>query len=821
MTRSPRLATDQGRDPREPRPAPPPRPSGVRSVLARLPIGSQGVPVELQGLAARIRASSPRVDLREVVRAYAYAADAHEGQYRKSGEAYITHPVAVATKLADLGLDTDTIVASLLHDVVEDTDVTRADVAEHFGEEVARLVDGVTKLDQLEVASKQHQQAETLRKMILAMAEDIRVLVIKLCDRWHNMETLGAMPREKQKRIAQETLDIYAPLAHRLGMQHLKLDLEDLGFGALHPKRHAEIVAMVEERTPERDAYINKVVAQLQERCREIRVRADIAGRPKHYYSIYEKMVLRGKEFDEIHDLIGIRILVDTVRDCYAVLGQVHSGWRPIQGRFKDYIAMPKSNFYQSLHTSVVGPEGRPLEIQIRTHEMHQTAEYGVAAHWKYKEEHRGREGGASELDWVQRLAEWQQDTDLDDPSEYLDALKIDLYQDEVFVFTPNGDVVALPKGATPIDFAYTIHTDVGHRCIGARVNGRLIPLDQPLANGVTVEIMTSKAEDAGPSRDWLKIAKSQRARSKIRAWFNKERREDAHERGRESVLRALRKEGLSLGRVAASGELAEVAGELSYTSVDALLRAVGEGHVKGPVVAKAIVSKVLDEDEVDTGNLFDDIRQAPIRIRPGTGSGVSIEGDKDMMVSIASCCGAVPGDQIAGFVTRGRGVSVHRRDCPNMADLARQQPERILAVDWTGERAAKAYEVTTQVEAFDRHHLLRDITSVLGDLRVSITSAQVSTRRDRVAVLRFSFEMGDPEHLDYVLRSIRKVDGVYDAYRVTPGGGAEGDAAVVDAALESALERVAQEGSDADADDQADEGADVAAEVEATAPTD
>lgn len=761
----------------------------MRSVLSRLPIGPSPVPPALQGLAARIRISSPKVDLRDVVRAYQYAEAAHEGQYRKSGEAYITHPVAVATKLADLGLDTATIVAALLHDAVEDTDVSLADVSEHFGEEVAQLVDGVTKLDQLEVSSKQHQQAETLRKMILAMAQDIRVVVIKLSDRLHNMETLGSMPREKQKRIAQETLDIYAPLAHRLGMQNLKLRLEDLGFATLHPKRYEEIVAMVGERTPEREAYIHRVVADLEERCREVRVKAEITGRPKHHYSIYEKMVVRGKEFDEIHDLIGLRVLVESVRDCYAVLGQVHAAWRPIPGRFKDYIAMPKFNFYQSLHTSVIGPDGRALEIQIRTFDMHHTAEFGVAAHWKYKDAARGGASGASEFDWVQRLAEWQQDTDLDDPAEYLDALKIDLYQDEVFVFTPNGDVIALPKNATPIDFAYTIHTDVGHRCVGARVNGRLVPLDHKLVNGVTVEVMTSKAEDAGPSRDWLKIAASQRARSKIRAWFNKERREDALERGRESVSRALRQHGMSLGRVAGSGELAEVAGELSYTSVDGLMRAVGEGHVTGPAVARAIIDRVLDEDGIEPQNLLDSIKQAPIRIRSGTGSGVSIDGDKDMMVALASCCGPVPGDQIAGFVTRGRGVSVHRRDCPNMADLARQQPERILAVDWTGERAAMAYEVTTQVEAFDRHHLLRDITSVLGDLRVSITSAQVTTRRDRVAVLRFSFEMGDPDHLDYVLRSMRSIDGVYDAYRVTPSG--EGaDAEVVTAAIEAGSKR-------------------------------
>jgi len=755
----------------------------MKGLLARLPIGAtSGIPPELGGLVARIRESSPKVDVREVVRAYRVAEVAHEGQRRQSGEAYITHPVAVATQLADLGLDTATIVASLLHDVVEDTAVTTAEIASAFGDEVAHLVEGVTKLDAVETANKQQQQAETLRKMIIAMASDIRVLVIKLSDRLHNMETLGPMPRDKQKRIAQETLDIYAPLAHRLGMQNMKLRLEDLGFATLHPKRYEEIVAMVEERTPERDAYIQSVIDEVQARLREVKIKADVTGRPKHYYSIYEKMVLRGKEFDEIHDLVALRITVDSVRDCYAALGQVHASWRPVSGRFKDYIAMPKLNYYQSVHTSVIGPDGRPLEIQIRTWDMHHTAEYGVAAHWKYKADHRGQGVDPGDLDWVRRLAAWQQDADVDDPGDYLDALKIDLYADEVFVFTPNGDVMALPAGSTPIDFAYAIHTEVGHRCVGARVGGRLVPLDTPLDNGVTVEVMTSRAEDAGPSRDWLRIAVSHRARSKIRAWFNRERREDAIERGRESVTRAVRKKGLALGRVAASGELAEVAAELSYRSVDDLMRAVGESHVTGAQVAEHVVARVLGDVEEDD-ELY--VPPSPIRITTGTGSAVSIDGDKDMLVTLARCCNPVPGDQIAGFVTRGRGVSVHRRDCPNMSDLAGQQPERILAVDWTGERAATAFTVTIHVEAFDRHHLLRDITSVLGDLRVNITEATVTTRRDRVAVLKFTFEMGDPTHLDYILRSVGAVHGVFDAYRVTPQGRGTND--VIESALDEA----------------------------------
>ena len=735
-------------------------------MLSRLPGRSPDVPAMVEPLILAIRASSSKVDVREVLRAYDYAAAAHGDQMRKSGEPYITHPVAVAAELAALGLDTDTVVAALLHDVVEDTPASREEIAEWFGESVAHLVDGVTKLDRLKVQSKEEQQAETLRKMILAMAQDIRVLVIKLADRLHNMDTIQYMPREKQKRIAQETLDIYAPLAHRLGMQTFKLKLEDLSFATLHPNRYEELVAMVQERQPEREAFIDQVVLEIREQVRALRVRADVSGRPKHYYSIYEKMVLRGKEFDEIHDLVGVRVIVDSVRDCYAVLGQLHAHWRPLPGRFKDYIAMPKFNLYQSLHTTVVGPEGRPIEIQLRTWSMHQTAEYGVAAHWKYKGDGRLKDQpapeAATDLSWLDAMLEWQEE--VDEPDEYLESLRIDLYQDEVFVFTPGGDVKALPADSTPIDFAYAVHTEVGHRCVGARVNGRLVPLEYKLVNGDTIEILTSKAEDAGPSRDWLQLATSPRARSKIRAHFNRERRHDAEERGREQLARALRRSGLSLTRIAGSGELADAASGLNYADLPTLFRAVGEGHVDARELAAQVLAQTTETDE----DLPDPQvpTSMPIRIGRAT-DGVQVEGDSGMMVKLARCCTPVPGDRIVGFVTRGRGVSVHRGDCPNVADLE-QTPERFIEVAWSG-APGSSFLVSVQVEALDRKHLLRDITAVLGDLHINILSAQVTTRRDRVSVLRFSFELADPAHLDHALRSMQRVEGVYDVYRVVP----------------------------------------------------
>ena len=754
---------------REDKPAPPP-PRQSRGLLSRLPLVSRtDVPELAVPLADGIKAGSPKVDLAEVIRAFHYADEAHDGQMRKSGEPYITHPVAVATELAGLGLDTPTIVAALLHDVVEDTPATRSEIEEYFGSDVALLVDGVTKLDRLAVDSKQAQQAETFRKMIVAMARDIRVLLIKLADRLHNMSTLEHMPREKQKRIAQETLDIYAPLAHRLGMQTFKLSLEDLGFAALHPKRYEEIVRKVEESTPEREAYIKEIKKELEAELRELRIRGEVTGRPKHYYSVYEKMTTRGKEFDEIHDLVGMRVIVPRVSDCYAILGQVHTRWRPVPGRFKDYIANPKFNLYQSLHTSVIGPSGRPLEVQIRTRAMHQTAEYGVAAHWKYKDGNRGGGGGrdGDDFPWLEQLLDWQED--VDDPTDYLESLKIDLYEDEVFVFTPDGDPRALPTGATPIDFAYAIHTEVGHRCIGARVNGRLVSLDHVLHNGDTVEVLTSKAPDAGPSRDWLRIVTSTRARSKIRAFFNRERREDAVDSGREAVMQALRKRGITPARVAGTGTVGAVAADLSYKDKPALFRAVAEGHVTPDQVATAVQELLSPpEDDTDAPVLP---AAPPIQLLQRANDDVEVDGDAGMLVKLARCCTPVPGDDIIGFVTRGRGVSVHRRDCSNVEDLS-HEPERLIDVDWSAEPSGRSsFLVGIEVEAFDRKHLLRDITAVLGDLHINITSATVHTRQDRQAMLRFTFELADPAHLDYALKSVHRVDGVYDAYRLVPDG--------------------------------------------------
>ncbi len=753
-------------EPTSERLTPPPRLSGVRAAFARLPLVQRpDIPSELTALAKAVRDHAPRVDLREVIRAYHYARDSHEGQYRKSGEPFISHPVSVATTLAELGFDTDTLVAALLHDVVEDTPATRDEIDRHFGGDVALLVDGVTKLDRVTVDSKQHQQAGTYRKMILAMSKDIRVLVIKLADRLHNMSTLEHMPRDKQKRIAQETLDIYAPLAHRLGMQAFKLELEDLGFRALHPKRYDEIVAMVRERNPQREAYIEEVTDQLNDMLRDLRIKGEITGRKKHLYSIYEKMTVRGREFDEIHDLVGMRIIVGSVGECYALLGQIHANWRPLEGRFKDYIASPKANLYQSLHTSVVGPQGRQLEIQIRTRAMHETAEYGVAAHWQYKEANRGED--AEDFPWLEQLLDWQ--ADVDDPGDFVQSLKHDLYDDEVFVFTPAGDVKQLPARSTPIDFAYAIHTEVGHRCVGARLNDRLVPLDHELNNGDVVEILTSKAEDAGPSRDWLDLVASTRAESKIRNYFNRERREDAEERGREQVTRALRRKGIGWTRAMGDGTLGEAAEALSYKDLDALLRAVGERHVPPGAVANH-VHKTYEPDPV--GDDAPPPTPPPLQLRATPTDDVVVDGDRGMLVNLASCCSPVPGDDILGFITKTRGVSVHRTDCTNALDLQRD-PERLLDVDWTtGDWSTSVFTAVIEIEAFDRKHLLRDITATLGDLHISITGAQVTTRKDHVAILRFTFELADPAHLGYAIDSVREVDGVYDAHRVVPSRG-------------------------------------------------
>jgi GTP diphosphokinase / guanosine-3',5'-bis(diphosphate) 3'-diphosphatase len=717
---------------------------------------------ELAPLLAEYQKRHRRADTTLIEIAFEGARRAHAEQVRRSGEPYLAHPLGVAMIVAELGLDDITIAGALLHDSVEDTTLTIDDIDEVFGAEIAGIVDGVTKLDRLHFDTKEAQQAASLRKMLVAMARDIRVLLIKLADRLHNMRTISALPEDKQQRIAKETLDIYAPLAHRLGIADVKWQLEDLSFQVLHPKRYAEIEQMVATRAPEREEYLAMVLSNVKDRLADVHIHAQVQGRPKHYWSIYEKMIVRGKEFDDVQDLVGLRVIVDSVKDCYGALGSIHSLWSPVQGRFKDYIAMPKFNLYQSLHTTVVGPQGKPVELQIRTHEMHRRAEYGIAAHWGYKE--RSRE---EDLAWLQRMVDWQQDSD--DPSEFLSTLKIDLEQGEVFVFTPKGKVITLPTGATPVDFAYAIHTEVGHRCIGARVNGRLVPLDSSLDSGDTVEIFTSKVSGAGPSRDWLQFVHTPRARSKIRQWFSRERRVDAMETGRDELVKALRKEGLPVQRITQSDALLAVAEQMHYADLDALHAAVGEGHVSGRAVAQRVQRELRGGEE-----------QLPVTTqRPPRGprsegkrsTGVHVEGLDDVMVRLSRCCTPVPGDEIMGFVTRGRGVSVHRTDCANAVSLA-AQAQRLIEVEWDHDQTA-TFVVSIEIEALDRSRLLRDVVQVLSEHHVNILMSTSQTSSDRVARLRFDFELADPGHLDSLLKAVQRVDSVFDAYRVLPGAAA------------------------------------------------
>ncbi len=719
----------------------------------------------LEPLIKTVRSTHPKADIRLIERAYDVAAHHHRDQKRKSGDPYITHPLAVATILADLGMNQETLCAALLHDTVEDTGYTLDELRGEFGDEIAALVDGVTKLDRVKYGEA--AEAETVRKMVVAMARDIRVLVIKLADRLHNMRTLRYLPRDKQERKARETLEIFAPLAHRLGMNTLKWELEDLAFATMYPKRFDEIARLVSERAPGRDDYLQAVIEHVATDLREAKVKATVTGRPKHYYSVYQKMIARDVGFDDIYDLVGIRVLVDSVRDCYAALGSIHARWNPVPGRFKDYIAMPKFNMYQSLHTTVIGPEGKTVELQIRTWGMHRRAEYGVAAHWKYKEETvAGRK--AADMQWLRQLLDWQQETA--DPAEFLETLRFDLSVSEVFVFTPKGDVIALPQGATPVDFAYAIHTEVGHRCIGTRVNGRLVPLESTLDNGDTIEVFTSRSPDASPSRDWLNFVKSPRARNKIRHWFSKERRETAIESGKDAIARAMRKQNLPLQRMMSGEALLALAREQRFTDVSALYAAVGEGHLSAQSVVHKLVQALGGPESAE-----DDIAETAIptrrrRSRPAGDPGVVVEGDPDVWVRLSRCCTPVPGDDIVGFVTRGNGVSVHRSACVNAADL-KSHPDRIVDVKWSpGEDSV--FLVAIQVEALDRPRLLSDVTRVLSDQHVNILSASVATSRDRVAISRFTFEMGDPKHLGHVLKAVRSVDGVYDAYRVTSGTG-------------------------------------------------
>jgi len=740
---------------------------GVRRRLARLGAqrGTSLNPV-LEPLIKTVRATHPKADVRLIERAYETAAYWHRDQKRLSGDPYITHPLAVATILAELGMNTDTICAALLHDTVEDTPYTLTELRGEFGEDIAALVDGVTKLDKVKYGES--AEAETVRKMVVAMSRDIRVLVIKLADRLHNMRTLRYLKREKQERKSREVLEIYAPLAHRLGMNTVKWELEDLAFQTLYPKRFDEIARLVSSRAPRREAFLQEVIRDVRDDLHEARIKNTVTGRPKHYYSIYQKMIARNVGFDDIYDLVGIRVLVDTVRDCYAALGTIHARWNPVPGRFKDYIAMPKFNMYQSLHTTVIGPGGKPVELQIRTWRMHQRSEYGVAAHWKYKEEavfsSQSKED-TQEMAWLRQLVDWQRETE--DPAEFLESLRFDLAAAEVYVFTPRGDVIPLPQGSTPVDFAYAIHTEVGHRTIGARVNGRLVALESTLDNGDTVEIFTAKTAEAGPSRDWLKFVQSPRARNKIRQWFSKERREAAVEAGKDQIARAMRKQGLPLQRLASADTLINLARDLRYPDVSGLYAAVGEGRVSAQSVVEKLVRSVgglagAQEDLAETTLPT----KAPKPLAQSD-SGVEVTGAPDVWVRLSRCCTPVPGDQISGFVTHGHGVSVHRTDCVNLAHLSDTQRERMVEVHWAPTEGS-VFLVAIQVEALDRTRLLSDVTRVLSDQHVNILSATVTTSRDRVAVSRFTFEMGDPKHLGHVLRAVRAIDGVYDVARVT-----------------------------------------------------
>lgn len=741
-----------------------PSASSLRRLVPRI-FSRGGSPGAVEQLIRTVRAANPRADISLVERAYEVAERAHRGQKRRSGEDYISHPVAVAQILADLGVTPVVIAAALLHDTVEDTEYSLDELNRDFGPEIAMLVDGVTKLDKVKYGDS--AQAETVRKMVVAMSKDIRVLVMKLADRLHNARTWGFVSGESAKRKAQETLEIYAPLAHRLGMQSLKAELEDLSFAVLKPKLYAEIEHLVTQRNPQRDEQVGAVIHAIESDLRESKIRGEVTGRPKELYSIYQKMVVRGREFDDIYDLVGIRVLVTSIRDCYAVLGAVHARWTPIPGRFKDYIATPKFNLYQSLHTTVIGPDGRAVEIQIRTFEMHQRAEYGVAAHWKYKQRQQSSatEPNSRDMAWLAHISDWQAETE--DPSEFLDALRFEIGAKEVYVFTPKGRVIGLPAGGTPVDFAYAVHTEVGHRTMGARVNGRLVPLETQLTNGDVVEVFTSKDQASGPNQDWLRFVKSRRAQNKIRQWFTKERREEASESGKEEITRALRKQGLPLHQVMNSEALQQVALQLRYVDIQGLFAAVGEGHVSVQSVLEK-VNALIAEDQASTepAVLTPPMTEMGRRSIATDTSGVIVTGAGDVLAKLAKCCTPVPGDDIKGFVTKGQGVSVHRTDCHNFQQL-QQQPERVVEVEWAP-NGKSVFLVQVQVEALDRAGLLSDLTRTLSEHHVNILSATVNTSTSRLAISQFLFEMANATHLDHVLAAVRKIDGVYDVYRIT-----------------------------------------------------
>jgi guanosine-3',5'-bis(diphosphate) 3'-pyrophosphohydrolase len=716
-------------------------------------------------LVADVAAYNPEVDRDLLERAYVFACGAHEGQQRRSGEAFINHPLGVAQILAELRRDDATIAAALLHDVVEDTDATIEEVRDELGEEVARLVEGVTKLTRIHFQSREHAQAENYRKMIVAMAQDRRVILIKLADRLHNMRTIEYLGKQKQLQKARETLEVYAPLAHRLGIHTIKWELEDLAFQTLHPRKYAEIRAMVNERRADREKYVEKAGRTLGSELEKVSIPAEISSRAKHYYSIYEKMAKRGKEFNEIYDLTAMRVLVDRdgkegERDCYGALGVIHSLWKPMPGRFKDYVAMPKFNMYRSLHTTVIGPEGKPLEIQVRTGEMDETAEYGIAAHWLYKGV-KSKKAAEAEVAWMKQLADWQQEET--DSRELIRAFP-ELASDEVYVFTPKGEVKDLPAGSTPIDFAYSVHTDVGHRTVGAKVNGRIVPLHYRLKSGDFVEILTSKQAGRGPSRDWLSLAASSRARNKIRQWFSRETREETEQRGRESLENALKQHNLPYKKLAGSPLLAQIIREMGFKKAEDFYLALGSGKLQVSQVANKVLHRLKTEGVVE---------EEPLPVRPkareavaSQNFGIHVPGVEDVLVRLAKCCTPVPGDEIAGYISLGKGITIHRRDCPNVRSLMRN-PERFTPVEWDG-GASKSFRVQIAVVSWDRARLLEDVARTFAEHGANIVEYGGHVE-DQMAKNWYVAEVGDLKALRSLLNSLRNIESVFDAYRVTP----------------------------------------------------
>ncbi|MBS4804479.1 MAG: bifunctional (p)ppGpp synthetase/guanosine-3',5'-bis(diphosphate) 3'-pyrophosphohydrolase [Clostridium sp.] len=724
-----------------------------------------------EDLMQKINENCHNIDKDMVKRAYDLACDAHKEQKRESGEPYVTHPVDVASILAEMGMDTSTIVAGLLHDVIEDTEYTYEDIKNSFNEEIANLVQGVTKLGKIEYKTKEEQQADNVRKMLLAMAKDIRVIIIKLADRLHNLRTLKFMPKEKQKQKAKETLDIYAPLAHRLGISKIKWELEDLAFRYLHEEEYYDLVKEIAEKRVERETYIAEIKEDLSKKLEESEIDSDIDGRPKHFYSIYKKMVNKNKSIEQIFDLTAIRILVNTVKDCYGVLGIVHTIYKPIPGRFKDYIAMPKPNMYQSLHTTVIGPQGKTFEIQIRTFEMHKTAEYGIAAHWKYKEGENQEEKENSfenKLAWLRDMLEWQKETA--DAEEFIEGFKIDLFVDEIFVFTPKGVVINLPSGATPIDFAYRIHTDIGNRCVGAKVNGKIVPLDYKLKTGEIAEVLTSK-NAKGPNIDWLNIAKSNQAKSKIRQWFKKIKKEENIDKGKETFEKELKKQGVTYAEIA-KGEVYERAVKrYNIHNTEDLYAAIGIGQLS----ASAFISKLKEENIIDKQSqetLNKPIEEQYNKFDKGNENtsrnsyGVTVKGVNNIMVRFARCCNPVPGDDIQGYITKGRGVSVHRNDCSNLKSLINYDPSKVVDVSWGLSKGA-AYVAEVQVKADDRIGILTDIMNVISESKLPLNALNAKSAKANTAMVTIRVKIDSIEQLKELMRKIRRLKGVMDVYRM------------------------------------------------------